>query len=51
MIESNDLKIILFWLLRRFWSRSTTTWEPTIHCRETLIEFDKNTYHKSYVLH
>ena len=24
MIESNDLKIILFWPLRRFWSRSAT---------------------------
>ena len=38
MIESNDLKIILLWLLLRFWSRSATgyhhidhTWELFSH--------------------
>ena len=27
MIESNDLKIILFWPLRRFWLRSATVYK------------------------
>jgi len=32
MIESNDLKNILFWPFRRFWSRSATEFEEGQYC-------------------